>query len=45
MRERDIDLRVKIDAGDVHTELADAYLRHGLHRTVVSLDAPAAAAR
>ena len=40
VRERDIDLRVSIDAGAVHTELADAYLRHGLHRTVVSLDAP-----
>ena len=24
---------------NVHTELADAYLRHGLHRTVVSLEA------
>jgi CHAT domain-containing protein/tetratricopeptide (TPR) repeat protein len=42
IRERDIDLRVKIDAGDVHTELGDAYLRHGLHRLVVSLDAPSA---
>jgi CHAT domain-containing protein/tetratricopeptide (TPR) repeat protein len=40
IRERDIDLRAKVDAGNVHTELADAYLRHGLHRTVVSLDAP-----
>jgi len=42
VRERDIDLRVKIDAGELHIELADAYLRHGLHRTVVSLDEPAA---
>jgi CHAT domain-containing protein/tetratricopeptide (TPR) repeat protein len=41
VRERDIDLRVAVDAGLVHTPLADAYLRHGLHRTVVSLDAPA----
>lgn len=41
VRERDIDLRVKVDAGSQHTELADAYLRHGLHRTVVSLDQPA----
>jgi len=41
VRERDIDLRVSIDSGAVHTELGDAYLRHGLHRTVVSLGAPA----
>jgi len=41
VRERDIDVRVKIDAGNQHTELADAYLRHGLHRTVVSLEQPA----
>ena len=41
VRERDIDLKIQIDAGDQHTELADAYLRHGLHRTVVSLDQPA----
>src|SRR3954466_4079451 len=27
VRERDIDLRVRIDAGEKHTELADAYLR------------------
>jgi CHAT domain-containing protein/tetratricopeptide (TPR) repeat protein len=40
VRERDIDLRVRVDAGTVHTRLADAYLRHGLHRTVVSLDGP-----
>ena len=41
VRERDIDVRVGIDAGKRHTELADAYLRHGLHRTVVSLEQPA----
>jgi CHAT domain-containing protein/tetratricopeptide (TPR) repeat protein len=39
IRERDIDLRARIDAGAQHAELADAYLRHGLHRAVVSLDA------
>ncbi|MBC8027328.1 MAG: CHAT domain-containing protein [Steroidobacteraceae bacterium] len=38
IRERDIDLSVRIDAGPRRIELADAYLRHGLHRTVVSLD-------
>jgi CHAT domain-containing protein len=38
VRERDIDLRISIDAGDLHTELADAYLRHGVHRAVVSLE-------
>src|SRR5690349_16640012 len=37
VRERDIDLRVRIDAGTTHTELADAFLRHGLHRAVVRL--------
>jgi CHAT domain-containing protein len=42
IRERDIDVRVKIDAGKQHTELADAYLRHGLHRAVISLEQPAA---
>ncbi|MEO8063426.1 MAG: CHAT domain-containing protein [Pseudomonadota bacterium] len=42
IRERDIDLRVKVDAGTQHTELADAYLRHGLHRLVVSLRQPTA---
>ena len=42
VRERDIDVRVGIDAGKQHAELADAYLRHGLHRTVVSLEQPAA---
>jgi len=41
VRERDIDLRVKVEAGTLHTELADAYLRHGLHRLVVSLQQPA----
>jgi CHAT domain-containing protein/tetratricopeptide (TPR) repeat protein len=40
VRERDIDLRVGVDANRIHTDLADAYLRHGLHRMVVSLDAP-----
>jgi CHAT domain-containing protein/tetratricopeptide (TPR) repeat protein len=40
IRERDLDLRARIDAGAQHMELADAYLRHGLHRAVVSLDAP-----
>jgi len=42
IRERDIDLRIGIDSGGQHTELADAYLRHGLHRTVVRLDQPGA---
>ena len=42
VRERDIDLRVGVVAGELHTELADAYLRHGLHRMVVSLEKPAA---
>jgi tetratricopeptide (TPR) repeat protein len=37
VRERDIDLRIHIDAGAQHTELADAYQRHGVHRAVVSL--------
>ena len=41
IRERDIDLRIRIDTGDEHTELADAYLRHGFHRAVVSLAQPA----
>jgi len=41
IRERDIDLRVSVDTGTTHTELADACPRHGLHRTVVSLAAPA----
>ncbi len=41
IRERDIDLRIQIDADDQHTELADAYLRHGLHRAIVSLAQPA----
>jgi CHAT domain-containing protein/tetratricopeptide (TPR) repeat protein len=40
VRERDIDLRIGIDAGDFHAELADAYLRHGVHRAVVSLERP-----
>ncbi len=42
VRERDIDLTVRIDAGGQRIDLADAYLRHGLHRTVVSLGQPAA---
>jgi CHAT domain-containing protein len=42
IRERDIDLRVAIDAAAEHRELGDAFLRHGVHRSVVSLDAPAA---
>jgi CHAT domain-containing protein/tetratricopeptide (TPR) repeat protein len=42
VRERDIDMRVRIDAGNLHTELADAFLRHGVHRTVVSLEQPGA---
>jgi len=41
VRERDIDLRVRIDAGTTHTELADAFQRHGLYRAVVRLAAPA----
>ena len=41
IRERDIDLRVKVDAAGQHTELGDAYLRHGVHRLVVRLDRPA----
>jgi tetratricopeptide (TPR) repeat protein len=40
VRERDIDLRVRVDAGNRHSELADAYLRHGLYRTVVRLTEP-----
>lgn len=40
IRERDIDLRGAVDAGPIHTRLAEAYLRHGLHGTVVSLDRP-----
>ena len=40
VRERDIDVNVRIDAGPRRIDLADAYLRHGLHRTVVSLDEP-----
>jgi CHAT domain-containing protein/tetratricopeptide (TPR) repeat protein len=40
IRERDIDLKARIDAGPRRIELADAYLRHGLYRTVVTLDGP-----
>ncbi len=38
IRERDIDLRATVAAGEVRTELGDAFLRHGVHRTVVSLE-------
>ncbi len=41
VRERDIDLRVAIDAAGEHRVLGDAYLRHGIHRTVVSLPSAA----
>ena len=41
VRERDIDLRVGVDAGASHTELADVCPRHGLLRMVVRLEAPA----
>lgn len=40
VRERDIDLRVRADAGALHGELADTALRHGLHRAVVRLANP-----
>lgn len=40
IRERDIDLTARIDAGPRRIDLADAYLRHGLHRAVVNLEAP-----
>ncbi len=40
IRERDIDLRAQVETGAQRTDLADAYLRHGLHRLVVTLDAP-----
>jgi len=40
VRERDIDLRVSIDAGTMHTEMTDAIPRHGLHRAVVRLAGP-----
>jgi tetratricopeptide (TPR) repeat protein len=42
IRERDIDLRARIDAGPRRIDLDDAYLRHGVHRTVVELDEPMA---
>ncbi|HEU4778593.1 MAG TPA: CHAT domain-containing tetratricopeptide repeat protein [Steroidobacteraceae bacterium] len=41
IRERDIDLRIQIETGYQRTNLADAYLRHGLHRALVSLAEPA----
>jgi CHAT domain-containing protein len=37
IRERDVDLRVSLDVGSRHVDLADAYLRHGVHRSVVRL--------
>ncbi len=40
VRERDIDLRVGVDTGASHTELADVCPRHGLFRMVVRLEAP-----
>lgn len=40
IRERDIDVKARIDAGPRRIELADAYLRHGLHRAVVTFDVP-----
>ncbi len=42
VRERDIDLRVKIETDERQIELADAYLRHGLHRTVIQVPHPQA---
>ena len=39
IRERDIDLRPSVDTAAGHIELADAYLRHGVHRAVVKLPA------
>src|ERR1044071_2981716 len=44
VRERDVDLRVRVDTGTTHTELADTFQRHGLHCTVVRLAQPAALA-
>ena len=40
VRERDIDLRVVVEAPDRRSELGDACLRHGLFRKVVWLDRP-----
>ena len=40
VRERDIDLRVGVEAGASHTELADVCPRHGLFRMIVRLEAP-----
>ena len=41
VRERDIDLRVAIDAAGTHLELEDGVQRHGLHAEVVRLRQPA----
>jgi CHAT domain-containing protein/tetratricopeptide (TPR) repeat protein len=40
-RERDIDLRLVLDAGGAHSEIEDYVPRHGLLASVVRLDAPA----
>jgi hypothetical protein len=40
-RERDIDVRLVVDAGGTHAELEDNVPRHGLHATVVSLNVAA----
>lgn len=37
VQERDVDLRIAIDAGNTYVRLADAHLRHGFHRAVVRL--------
>jgi len=41
VRERDVDLRVVIDAPGSHAELEDGVQRHGLHADVVRLHSPA----
>jgi CHAT domain-containing protein len=41
VRERDIDLRVIVEAGGSRSELTDHVPRHGLHAQVVSVSAPA----
>jgi CHAT domain-containing protein/tetratricopeptide (TPR) repeat protein len=38
-RERDIDVRLIVDAGGKRSEIEDNVPRHGLHATVVSMDA------
>lgn len=40
IRERDIDLRARVETGTQGNDLADAFLRHGVHRLVVTLDSP-----